>query len=50
MLGDVSGAKSMKLIGDISETIEDELNIFILESLEEVEEIAKYIDSGVSLR
>ena len=40
----------MKLIGDISETIEGELKIFILESLEAVEEIAKYINSGVSLR
>ena len=49
MLGDVSGAMSMKLIGDISETIEGKLNILIVEPLEAVEEIAKNIDSWVSL-
>ena len=40
----------MKLIGDISETIKCELNIFIFEPLEAIEEIAKNIDSGVLLR
>jgi hypothetical protein len=49
MLGDVSGTNSMKLIGDISETIEGELDIFILEPFEAIEEIAKNIDSGVPL-
>ena len=44
MLGDLSGAKSTKLIGDISEAIERELDIFIVFSLESVEEIVKNIN------
>ena len=44
MLGDLSGAESMKLIGDISETIKCELDILIVISLEAVEEIAKNTD------
>ena len=45
MLGDLNGAKSTQLIGDISQAIERELDIFIVVSLEAVEEIAKNIDS-----
>ena len=44
MLGDLSGAECMKLIGDISEAIKYELDIFIVISLEAVEEIAKNTD------
>ena len=44
MLGDLSGAKSAKLISDISEAIECELDIFIVIPLEEVQEIAKNIN------
>ena len=41
MFGDLSGAKSAKLISDISEAIERELDIFIVVSLEAVEEVLK---------
>ena len=44
MLGDLSGAECMKLIGDISEAIKCELDILIIISLEVVEEIAKNTD------
>ena len=44
MLGDLSGAKCMKLIGDIGEGIKRELDTHIFVSLEAVEEIAKYIN------
>ena len=44
MLGDLSGAECMKLIGDISEAIKCELDILIVLSLEVVEEIAKNTD------
>jgi hypothetical protein len=44
MLGDLSGAKCVKLICDISEAIECELDILIVISLEAVEEIVKYIN------
>ena len=49
MLGDLSGAKSLKLICDVGEAIKRELDIFIVVSLEEVEEIAKNTDPMVSL-
>ena len=43
MLGDLSGTKCAKLIGDIDEAIKRELDILIVVSLEAVEEISKYI-------
>ena len=49
MLGDLSGAESLKLICDVSEVIKHELDIFIVVSLEAVEEIAKNTDPLVSL-
>ena len=44
MLGDLSGAESLKLISDVSESIKRELDILIVVSLEAVEEIAKNIN------
>ena len=44
MLGDLSGAESMKLICDVSEAIKRELDILIVVSLKAVEEIAKNIN------
>ena len=41
MLGNLSGAKSMKLICDVSEAIQRKLDIIIVVSLEAVEEVAK---------
>ena len=52
MLGDLSGAESLKLICDVSESIKRELDILIvisLEEVEEVEEVAKDTDSLISL-
>ena len=49
MLGDLSGAESLKLICDVSESIKRELNILIVVSLEAVEEVAKNADSLISL-
>ena len=49
MLGDLSSAKGLKLIRDVSESIKRELDIFIVISLEAVEEIAKNTDPLVSL-
>ena len=49
MLGDLSGAESLKLICDVGEAIKHELDIFIVVSLEAVEEIAKSTDPLVSL-
>ena len=49
MVGDVSGTKRLKLIWDVSEAIEGLLNIFIVESFEAVKEIAKNINSRVTL-
>ena len=49
MVGDVSGTKCLKLISDVSEAIKGLLNIFIVESFEAVEEIAKNINSRVML-
>ena len=49
MLGDLSGAESLKLICDVGEAIKRELDIFIIVSLEAVEEIAKNTDSLISL-
>ena len=43
MLGDFSGAKCAKLIFDISEAIEGELDILIIIPLESVEDIVKRI-------
>ena len=44
MLGDLSGAESLKLICDVGEAIKRELDIFIIVSLEAVEEVAKNTD------
>ena len=41
MLGDLSSAKGLKLICDVSESIKRELDILIVISLEAVEEVAK---------
>ena len=49
MLGDLSRAECMKLIGDISEAIKRELDILIVVSLEAVEEVAKNTDPLISL-
>ena len=49
MLGDLSSAKGLKLICDVSESIKCELNILIVVSLEAVEEVAKDTDSLISL-
>ena len=49
MLGDLSGAKSLKLICDVSQTIKRELDILIVVSLEAVEEVAKNTDPLISL-
>ena len=49
MLGNLSGAESLKLICDVGEAIKRELDIFIVVSLEAVEEIAKNTDPLVSL-
>ena len=49
MLGDLNSAESLKLICDVSESIKRELNIFIVVSLEAVEEVAKNTDSLISL-
>ena len=49
MLGDLSGAESMKLICDISEAIKRELDILIVISLEAVEEVEKDTDPSISL-
>ena len=49
MVDDVSGTERLKLIWDISEAIEGLLNIFIVESFEAVEEIAKNVNTRVTL-
>ena len=49
MLGDLSSAKGLKLIRDVSESIKCELDILIVISLEAVEEVAKDTDSLISL-
>ena len=49
MLGDLSGAKCLKLICDVSETIKSVLDILIVKSLEAIEEIAKDADPLISL-
>ena len=49
MLGNLSYAESLKLICDVSEAIERELDIFIVVSLEAVEEVAKNTDPLISL-
>ena len=49
MLGDLSGAKCLKLICDVTETIECVLDILIVMSLEAIEEIAKDADPLISL-
>ena len=49
MLGNFCCAKSLKFICHVSEAIERELDIFIVVSLEAVEEIAKNTDPLVSL-
>ena len=49
MLGNLSGAESTKLICDVGEAIKRELDIFIVVSLEAVEEVPKNIDPLISL-
>ena len=49
MLGDLSGAESLKLICDVGEAIKRELDIFIVVSLEAVEEVATNTDPLISL-
>ena len=49
MLGDLSCAKGLKFIYDVSEAIECELDILIVVSLEAVEEVAKNTDPLISL-
>jgi len=44
MLGNLSGAKCLKLICDVSETIKSVLDILIVMSLEAIEEIAKNVN------
>ena len=44
MLGDLSSAKGLKLIRDVSESTKCELDILIVISLEVVEEVAKNIN------
>ena len=46
---DLSSAKGLKLIRDVSESIKRELDILIVISLEAVEEVAKDTDSLISL-
>ena len=49
MVCDVSGAKSLKLIGNISEMVKGLLHILIVKPLEAVEEIAKNVNTRVTL-
>ena len=49
MLGDLSSAEGLKIICDVSQTIKRELDIFIVVSLEAVEEVAKNTDPLISL-
>ena len=49
MLGDLNGAESLKLVCDVGEVIKRELDIFIVLSLEAVEEVAKNTDPLISL-
>ena len=49
MLRDVSGAKCLELICDISEAIKCEMDVLIVVSFEVVEEIAERTDSLISL-
>ena len=49
MLGNLSGPESLKLICDISEAIQRELDNFIVVSLEAVEDVAKNTDPLISL-
>ena len=49
MLGNLSCAKSLKFICDISEAIKRELDFLVVVSLEAVEEVVKNTDSLISL-
>ena len=49
MFGDLSSAEGLKLICDVSEAIKREMNILIVVSLEEVEEVVKDTDPLISL-
>ena len=49
MLGNLSGAESLKIICDVGEAIKREMDIFIVVSLEAVEEVAKNTDPLISL-
>ena len=49
MLRNLSGAKCLELICDISVAIKCELDVLIIVSLEAVEEVAKDTDSLISL-
>ena len=49
MLIDLSSAKGLKLICDVSESVKCVLDILIVISLEAIEEVAKDTDSLISL-
>ena len=49
MISDIRSTESLNLIGYISEAVEGLLNVFVVQSLESVEEATKSINSGVSL-
>ena len=49
MLGDLSGAESMKLICDVSEAIKREQDILIVVSLEAAEDVARNTNPLISL-
>ena len=49
MLGDLSSAEGLKLICDVSESIKRELDILIVISLEEVQEVTKNTGPLISL-
>ena len=49
MFGNLSGAEGLKLICDVSESVESVLDILIVISLEVVEVVAKDTDSLISL-
>ena len=49
MLGDLSGAESLKLICDVSESIKRELDVLIVVYFEVVEEVAQSTDSLITL-
>ena len=49
MLGNLSGAESLKIICDVGEAIKREMDILVVVSFEAVEEISKSTDSLITL-